>query len=745
MMLGPFRDLSPLLSPEAIAVVGASERHGSAGRLVLENLRNLEYQGAVYAVHPKYEEVLGFPCYPDLNSLPESVDSVAVLLAAKKVLPTLETAVEVGARAAWVLASGFAEAGPEGKARQADLSRFAEETGLMVCGPNCIGVANLVDQVATYSVALSPATRAGGVSAVVQSGALCLGLANAARFGFRYLISSGNEAVLDSADYIGYLASDPHTQVIIAFAEGIRSPQKFVAAAQASADAGKPILLVKVGRSESARRAVQAHTGSLAGSDAVCDAVFRRLGVMRLDTLNELVEAAELFLTCPLPAGEGVGFLSLAGGQIGLVGDLAEDLGLEFPAFSEEAQQALTEILPPYSPIANPLDAWGSGDLERTYPACVEVVSREEDIHLLAVSRDTPPEVASQEVEQSLAVAKAAVQAAQETGKPVLFFSNLSTGFQQEVKKVLDEGGVPYLQGTRETLRAIQAFVRYANSRRHMREPIAAGRPSPADLPDWRRKLQGIREALRPSSPRLRSAQAGQALRLGSPRLRSGQAGQALSEVEGRRLLAAYGIPGPREAVVATPEEAIEAAQRIGYPVVLKILSPDVQHKTEIGGVRVGLGDETAVVTAFHEVMEAARRHHPQARLEGAVIQEMAPADAVEVILGVLQDPDFGPVVVFGSGGILVELLRDSSLRLPPLSHEEALEMIHETRGRRLLQGFRGRPPADIDALADALVRVSQLAVDLGDLIVAVDINPLMVLPRGQGVRAVDALVELTP
>jgi acetyltransferase len=195
--------------------------------------------------------------------------------------------------------------------------------------------------------------------------------------------------------------------------------------------------------------------------------------------------------------------------------------------------------------------------------------------------------------------------------------------------------------------------------------------------------------------------------------------------------------------VVATPEEAVEAAQRIGYPVVLKILSPDVQHKTEIGGVRVGLEDESTVVTAFREVTEAARQHHSQVRLEGALVQEMIPADAVEVILGVLQDPDFGPVVVFGSGGILVELLRDSSLRLPPLSHEEALEMIHETRGRRLLQGFRGRPPADIDALADALVRVAQLAVDLGDLVSALDINPLMVLPKGQGVRAVDALVEL--
>lgn len=706
-----FRDLSPLLSPKGIAVVGASERHGSAGRLVLENLRNLEYQGAVYTVHPKYKEVLGFLCYPDLGSLPGPVDSVAVLLAAEKVLPALETALEVGAQAAWVLASGFAETGPEGQARQAELARFAEETGLMMCGPNCIGVANLVDRVATYSVALSPATRPGGVSAVVQSGAICLGLANAARFGFRYLISSGNEAVLDSADYIGYLASDPHTQVIIAFLEGIRSPQKFVAAAQAAAEASKPVLLVKVGRSKASCRAVQAHTGSLVGSDAVCDAVFRCLGVTRLDTLDELMEAVELFLTCPLPQGEGVGLLSLSGGQIGLVADLAHDLGLEFPSFSEEAQETLAWILPPYSAIANPLDVWGSGDLERTYPKCVEVVSREKNVHLLAVSRDTPPAVASREVEQSLAVAGAAVRAARETGKPVLVFSNLSTGFQPEAKAMLAKGGVPYLQGTREALRAIQTFVRYAGFRRHRDKPIAAGCPSPAALPDWRRKLQGVQGAL--------------------------------SEVEGRHLLAAYGILGPREAVSTTVEEVVGAARHIGYPVVLKILSPDIQHKTEIGGVRIGLEDEVAVVTAFHEVMETARRHHPRARLEGAVIQEMVPAGAVEVILGVLRDPHFGPVVVFGSGGVLVELLEDSSLRLPPLSPEEALEMIHETQGARLLHGFRGRPPADVDALADALVRLSQLAVDLGDLIAALEINPLMVLPKGQGVRAVDALVEI--
>ncbi len=706
-----FRDLSPLLNPNAIAVVGASERHGSAGRLVLENLRRLAYRGTVYAVHPRYDAVLGFPCFPDLGSLPGPVDSVAVLLGADKALPTLKLAAEIGARAAWVLASGFGEGGPEGKARQAELERFAEETGLMVCGPNCIGVANLVDKVAMYSVALSPATQSGHVSAVVQSGAVCLGLANAARFGFRYLISSGNEAVLDSGDFIGYLAHDPNTRVIIAFLEGIRRPDKFTDAARAAADGGKPVLLVKVGRSDVAQQVVQAHTGSLAGSDAVFDAVCDRLGVIRLDTLDELVEAAELFLKCPLPKGKGIGLLSLSGGQLGLVADLAQDLDLTFPPFSQQAQQALGEILPPYSTIANPLDAWGSGDLEKSYPACVDTVAKDDNVHLVAMTRDTPPGVAHREVEQSLAVADAAVQAARETGKPVLMFSNLSTGFQTEVARKLAEGDVPYLQGTRETLRAMQAFVRYASFCRHQGQGATAGCLSPVDLSDWRIKLQAVEGTL--------------------------------SEIEGRRLLAAYGILGPREAVVTTVNACVKAAEHIGYPVVLKIHSADIQHKTDIGGVRVGLEDRSALLTAYREVMDAATRYRPDARLEGVLIQQMMPADAVDVILGVLRDPYFGPVVVFGSGGILVELLKDSTLRLPPLTGAEALDMVHATRVAALLQGFRGKPPVDVDGLVDAIVRISQLAVDLGDIVAALDINPLMVLPKGQGVCAVDALVEI--
>jgi len=441
----------------------------------------------------------------------------------------------------------------------------------------------------------------------------------------------------------------------------------------------------------------------------VVDAAFKQLGVRRFDTLDELVEAAQLFATCRVPDGQGVGLLSLSGGQIGLIADLAQDMGLQFPSFSEMGRGALVDILPPFSQVANPLDAWGSGDLEATYPKCVDVVSAEAGVDLLAVSRDTPVGVAEREVEQSLAVAGAAVEAAERSGKPVLLFSNVCAGFDQEVEDVLRRGGVPYLQGTPETLGAIKALVEHGAFQRAREEANERGSTSPATLAAWRERLK--------RGP--------------------------LSEVEARRLLADYGVPGPREHAAASEEEAVKAARAIGYPVVLKILSPDIQHKTEIGGVRVGLEDEGQVRTAFAEVAQAANEHHPEADVHGVIIQEMLNEDAVEVIVGVVQDADFGPVVVFGSGGILVELFKDSSLRLPPLSRREARDMINETQAARLLEGFRGKPAADVDALVDTLVRVSQLAVDLRGDMLALDINPLMVLPRGEGVCAVDALVEV--
>ncbi len=706
-----FRDLSPLLNPKGIAVIGATERPGSAGRLVLENLKYLNFPGKVFAVHPKYSQVLGFPCYPDIDSLPEPVDMVAVLLGADKVLSLLDTAHNKGTKAAWILASGFSESGPDGEIRQRELIEFAKRTGMLINGPNCIGVVNMIDRFASYSVAIGPNTKPGNVSAILQSGAVCLGLANSARFGFRYLISSGNEAVLDSSDYVGYLVNDDQTKVIIAFLEGIRKPDQFIRAAKAAMAAGKPVLVVKVGRSEAAQRAVQAHTGSLAGSDIVLDAVFKRYGIVRLGDLDELVEATELFMTCPLPETEGVGLLSLSGGQIGLISDLAENLGLVFPAYSVEGKQALSEILPPFVNITNPLDAWGSGDLEKTYPACMDVVASEPHISLLAVARDTPPEIANREIEQSIKVAQAAVKARRETSKPCLIFSNIASGIHEGVAKIAKDGGVPYLQGTRETLCAIRAFEDYASFRRNLNKDKDAGFPSPDNLNEWIRKLKEQKGTL--------------------------------SEVEGRKLLSVYGIKGPKEFVAINLDEAVNSANEIGYPVVLKILSPDIQHKTEIGGVRVGLCNSDDVSIAYNQVMQSAKLHFPNAHLEGVIIQEMVPSDSVEVILGIVKDKDFGPVVVYGTGGILVELIKDSALSLPPLTRNQAERMIQSTRGYKLLQGFRGKPKADLIALVDALVGLSKLALDLGEHISALDINPLMVLPEGRGVRAVDALIEL--
>jgi len=690
-------------------VVGASEKPGP-GSIVLDNLKRLGFTGQVYPVNPQYSELQGWRCYPNLKDVPRPVDSVAILLSHRQVLPILEQAASIGARAAWVLASGFAEAGPAGEVLQKQLTAYAQAHHIALCGPNCVGVVNLQARAATYSAALAPTIKTGHVAALVQSGAICLGIANANRgLGFSALISSGNEAVLDNADYIAYLADDPETHVIIAFIEGFKHPAKFVWAAERARQAGKPLLVVKVGRSAVAQRATLAHTGSLAGADAVCDAVFRKHGVVRLDSLDELLEAAELFLKSPLPQGRGVALLTLSGGQIGLIGDLAMGLDLDLPELSGEARQALAQVLPPFSNIANPLDAWGTGNFEETYPACMEIVAQEKTVYLLAVSRDSPPGIAEREVWQSNVVVDAAARVVHVYGKPVIVFSNLSTGFDQAVLAHADAAGLPLLQGTRESLRAIEALVKYAELQRQPR-------------------------VKQPRSPLSQTAQAQLKADLAA-------APPSLTEYRSKRLLAEYGVPITREGLARSAEEAVRLAEEIGGPVVLKIQSPDILHKTEAGGIRLNLVGAEAVRQAYEQIIRNAQAYNPGALIEGVLVQEMLPASAAEVIVGSSCDLDFGPVVVFGLGGIMVELFQDSALRLAPVTEAEARQMIAETRGAQLLYGFRGRPPADVDALVRAIVCVSHLAYDLRDVVAAVDVNPLMVLPAGQGVRAADALI----
>lgn len=701
--------LSPLFSPHSIAVIGASPK-GGAGSIVIRNLQRLGFAGTIHPVNPKYADVLGYPCHPSLETIPGPVDCAAVLLGDKAILPILKTAHARGVKGVWAFASGFAETGEQGAAMQREIRDFCRETGLLFCGPNCVGYANITDGVGMYSAPLPRAFRKGSIGVIAQSGAVLLALGNSPReAGFSRLISSGNEAALGLADYMDYLVDDPKTAVIALFVETIRDPEGVADACRRARGAGKPVIALKVGRSELACRVAATHTGAIAGSDRTLDAFFRRWHVIRVNTLDELLETSILFsgLRGAPTTSRRVGMSTVSGGEMGMLADICSDYGLEFPPLSEEGKAGLRSVLPPYAPLANPLDAWGSGDLKEAYPASLSILAREPAVDLLIVSQDMPSNMADEQIAQFSDVAAAAVRARADSGKPVVVVSNISGGIDPSIRKILDDGGVPALQGSTEGVGAVAAWLDW---NRALPEETEAPLPLPADLLAELDTCGGI-------------------------------VPYALST----RVLAHFGITALCERLTQTPEEAKAAAEAIGYPVALKGISPDITHKTETGLVKLNITDAGALRQAWDELERSMNLHHPDARREGMLIQSMVTGDVVETIAGVNRDPAFGSAVVVGLGGIFVELLRDVSLELAPLSPARAKAMINRLQAAKLLQGFRGKQPADIAALEETLVRLGRMAHALGKRLVSLDLNPLMVLPEGQGVRIVDIVMQARP
>lgn len=694
-----------LLEPRSIAVVGASERPG-AGRYVLENLDRLGFSGAILPVNPKYDTVLGRPCFPSLAEATRQhgdIDAVAILLGRERITSVVREAAEVGVRAAWAFASGFFEAGDAGRRLQAELVDACREADTAFCGPNCVGYANPRHGTALYSAPLPDRLEAGRVGFVSQSGSICLALANSARhIGFRLLASTGNEAVLDCTDYIRYLIEDPDTRVIGAFIEQLRRPDAFVGVAEEAREAGKPLVVLKVGRSEMARRATAAHTGALAGEDAIYDALFDKHGIVRVEDLDELIETVRALdlLGDRLPAGNRVAMLTLSGGEISLIGDIADGLDLAFPDWSSDARDQLAQTLPEYADISNPLDAWGGGRIEETYRAAIDAAVRE-DVDVVVVSQDAPPGVAATQREQFASVAQAAATANRESRMPIVAISHLSGGLDRDLQNEFERGGVPLLQGTRQGLRALQHVIHYAAATRRPAKPV---RP---DSARWQPPA-GVRGLL--------------------------------DESRSREVLVEAGVPFVDGAVCDTEQRAVDEATRLGYPVVLKGVAGRVAHKTEAGLVCLELQDENAVREAFRSVR---RRMEDLADAGTVLVQRMATGAVAEVILGMVRDPSFGPTVVFGLGGTFVEVFKDRAVGLPPLDREDARRMIAATRVARLLEGVRGGPPGDVDALIDALVAFGEFAWAGRGAIDAMEINPLLVLPQGEGVVAVDALVQL--
>jgi len=711
-MADPRAYLKNLLEPATIAVIGASDRPGP-GRQAIENLEQLGFPGTIVPINPKYERIRGMRCYPSISEAcndGHTVDVAAILLGRDRIIPVVEELGSAGVHAAWAFASGFSESGPEGATLQRTLQEVCERQDVAFCGPNCVGYVEPAGGAAAFSAPVSPSLRAGNVSVVAQSGSIALALVNSARgIGFRFLVSSGNEAVLDSTDYIDYFLDDERTDVVLAFIEQIRRPQRFIDAARKARALGKPLIVLKVGRSELGQRATVAHTGALAGSDAVYDAVFRKYGVIRVDDLDEMLETAEAFsrIGRTRPAGARVGMLTVSGGEISLCADLADGLGFTFPEWSDRTKAAFAEVLPPYADLANPLDAWGSGRVEETYVRCVEAAV-DDDVDLVVISQDAPRGLAPNQIEQYRAIADAAAAASRRSAVPIVAISHLSGGVDETLRAAFAAGNVPLLQGTREGLHAVHHLIDHG---RLLRGPEAPSHET--------------RERCTTTWPD--SVEDG-----------------VLDEVRSKQLFRSFGIPCVEEELCTSEDAAADAASRIGYPVVLKAIASDLAHKTEAGAVALNLADEAALRDAYRGLLARVAERIDPGTLDGILVQRMVRDAVAEVVVGLMRDATFGPVVVFGLGGTVVELFEDSSIGVPPLSSRAARQMIASTKSARLLDGFRGGDAGDVDALTEVIVQIGRIGLQWGDRIRAIDINPLLVLPKGAGVVAVDGLIDVS-
>jgi acetyltransferase len=705
-----------LFYPQRVAVVGATPHTGFAFN-IHRNILTFGFKGEVVGVNPKYRDVLGTPCYPTLDAVPGHVDQAVIVVPSHAVLGVLEQAERARVTVVNIITSGFGEQhDDEARERQVAIHQFARRTGIRVVGPNCLGLISTPAKLVAKSGPYTAIAR-GPISLVFQSGLLTYSMIippQDRQIGFTYVVTTGNEADLEAADFIRFCVEDDETRVIGCFIEQFRDPQKLCQAAELAAEAGKPIVVLKVGRSERARQAALAHTGSLVGADGVIDAVMRQYGILRVFSLDEMIETLAAFHSRRLPKGPGVGTIFVSGGAGGLISDLCQDLGVSLPELAPETVAKLEPVIPPFGTVGNPLDTTGQA---ATQPEITEgsLVAMAEDpnIDTVVYGQAYPnmidlaspvgqvirsmPERYPDKVFLVLSLVAGKIQDGSRWGQPA-------------VEPVSHWDGVPFLQGAENGLRAIRALIRYAEFQRGRKE-----KPRPA-----------LQDSLVAAAARVK--------------VRATR-GQPLVEREAKEILRLYQIPVTREALVTSPEEAVAAARVIGYPVVLKVESPDVLHKTEAGGVVLGVMDDESMRGAFARVVENTRRHAPSARIRGVLVQEMVPSGR-ELILGMTRDPDYGPVIAIGLGGVFVELLEDVMLGVPPLSRRDCWEMLSRLRAAPVLKaGARGSGPADLEAVVEILLRFSQLCIDLRDEVSEIDVNPLVVYERGGGVRVVDCLI----
>jgi acetyltransferase len=704
--------LEPFFRPRAIAIVGASEDFSKINGRPLKFLLDKGYAGSIYPVNPKYETLAGLTCYPSVTAIPGPVDLAIVAVPAKAVTAAIQECVAKGVPSAVVFSSGFGEMGEAGQRLEAELTEAARRGGLRLCGPNTVGFMNTFDRVlATFSQAGEGDTPPGPVAFVTQSGAFGTAMVALGRqqgLAFGYFVNSGTEADLGFADLLGWVVEDPRVKVVAGYIEGLRDGRKLLAVADRALELGKPLVITKVGRFAAGAQAASSHTGSLAGSDRVYAGVFRQKGIVRALHEETLLDLAAVFSVCPLPAGRRLGIVTQSGGAGVLMADRAEELGLTVPVLADATQAALKKVVPAFGAVRNPVDITAQfiadpGLLRASLEAVLKDPGVDVAIFYLGLMARFADQVVTNIREAYAGVSKPLVVA--------------WVAAPDAARGALREAGIGMLPSATRAVDAVHGLVEFAERRRRW---LAADRAID------RTAVDAGRDVL--------------ARAVAATRARGGR---VLGTPESFEVLAAYGVAVAPARLVTTATGAAQALQELGGPVAVKVESPDILHKTDADAVRLDVADAEAARRAFDEVVANARRYQPGAAIRGALVQKMM-SGGMEIVVGLHSDPQFGPVVMVGLGGVLVEALEDVVFGAAPLTREDAREMLQTLRGARVLNGMRGRPPADVEALIDVLVAVSRLGADAEGAIGEADINPLIVLPRGAGAVAVDGLIVLS-
>ena len=693
-------DISKLLRPRAVAVVGASEKSGFGGDTCRNILENQADTSHVYPVNPKKETVFGKKCYPTLADLPEEIDLIILCTSQKTIVDFLKQAKAKGAGAAVVYASGYSEVGTaEGKAFEKELVDAAKALDMVVMGPNCAGYINFGDDIFSFAFIGDYKGKKGNIGFVSQSGQFCIDMMKSAEMKYSFAISAGNSAMVQMEDYLNFLIDDSNTKVIALYLEGVKNPHKFEACLQKAMEKKKPVVILKAGRSPKGQATAASHTGSMAGSDKTYDAVFEKFGVIRADDMQDLRSTASLLATLRvLPKKPAFSAMCLSGGETAVSADTGFLHGIEYPDFSEVTLKKLNDMLPDFATPRNPLDMTAALCYDAdAFASGITTVMSDPSIEMGLVGLTISDKVTVSNDIMFEGIRRAFEQI---PDKPLAVMSFMEAARNKELVERFQNAGIPVLPTTKYGFRALQ----------HLQDFISH---------------DTIKREARLAIPEAHSANT-----------------RALSEYESKKLLADNGVPVDLGYIARTKAEVKEYAEKIGYPLVMKVESNDILHKSDVGGVMLNIKSLEQAEEAYDKILANAAQHAPNAKINGILMQKMLKA-GTEMIIGLNSDPQFGPMLLVGMGGVFVEVFKDAALYPVPLNHDEALHMLQSLKSFKLLNGYRGNPPADIEALTDMMVKISDFAYRKKDTLKELDMNPLFVYPKGEGVAIADALAVM--